>query len=219
MTPKSQRMVFDNCLSSLLQRPKQPETCITHRSTSYESKRDHQYKFIILNLPLELVYMIFDFLDPIDSVCLGLTTKRFYSVLRNLYGSVPLGCRRFGPNDLEWVFRNRSGTVSTQQLDSLNRSWSMSLQEDLVQPLRQINTQSMIRGPWKLDRGSCRHCGPNRCELHRHICLWMNANGPQSEYCYVREKFVPLAGGNAPKYCYLSKPSGPINACQRHYLS
>lgn len=57
-------------------------------------------------IPTELQIEIFSHLDKIDSVCLGLTCRRAYSVYRTVYGTkVPLNTRRIGPNSLEsaWV--------------------------------------------------------------------------------------------------------------------
>jgi hypothetical protein len=57
-----------------------------------------------MDLPPELHFAFFDFLDPIDSTCLGLTNKHFYAIHRRLHGTVSLTVRRDGPNDLEWAW-------------------------------------------------------------------------------------------------------------------
>lgn len=62
----------------------------------------------LVNLPPELLYSIFDCLDPVDSTCLGLTARHFYAIHHQIYGSVPLNCRRLCPNDLEWAWRRSS---------------------------------------------------------------------------------------------------------------
>jgi hypothetical protein len=60
----------------------------------------------LTTIPTELQIEIFSHLDKIDSVCLGLTCRRAYSVYRAVYGTkMPLNTRRIGPNSLEsaWV--------------------------------------------------------------------------------------------------------------------
>jgi len=55
-----------------------------------------------MDLPAELHFVVFDFLDPIDSTCLGLTSRHFYTAYRSRHPSrVPLNQRRRGPNTLE----------------------------------------------------------------------------------------------------------------------
>ncbi|KAH7137665.1 hypothetical protein EDB81DRAFT_655940 [Dactylonectria macrodidyma] len=59
----------------------------------------------ISDLPPELHYAIFEWLDPIDGTCLGLTNSYCYVLYRRLYSGVPLGTGRVRPNDMEWVWR------------------------------------------------------------------------------------------------------------------
>lgn len=54
------------------------------------------------SLPTELHLLIFSSLDPIDSTCLGLTSRHFYTAYRTKHRvRVPLNQRRRGPNKLE----------------------------------------------------------------------------------------------------------------------
>ncbi|CEI38467.1 unnamed protein product [Fusarium venenatum] len=39
----------------------------------------------LLRLPTELYYLIFDYLDPVDSTCLGLTSKNLYPIYRRYF--------------------------------------------------------------------------------------------------------------------------------------
>jgi hypothetical protein len=56
----------------------------------------------LTSLPTELHLLIFSSLDPIDSTCLGLTSRHFYTAYRSRHPSrVPLNQRRRGPNTLE----------------------------------------------------------------------------------------------------------------------
>jgi hypothetical protein len=54
------------------------------------------------SLPTELQLEIFSYLDQIDSTCLGLTSRRTYTIYRAIHGTkMPLNTRRNGPNKLE----------------------------------------------------------------------------------------------------------------------
>ncbi|OBT42821.1 hypothetical protein VE00_08136 [Pseudogymnoascus sp. WSF 3629] len=56
----------------------------------------------LASLPTELHLLIFSSLDPIDSTCLGLTSRHFYTAYRTTHRvRVPLNQRRRGPNTLE----------------------------------------------------------------------------------------------------------------------
>ncbi|KAL5624771.1 hypothetical protein BROUX41_004831 [Berkeleyomyces rouxiae] len=59
----------------------------------------------LLDLPTDIHFAIFDFLDPIDSVCFGLSSRVFYPIHFRLNGRVSLASRRHGPNTLEWAWR------------------------------------------------------------------------------------------------------------------
>lgn len=162
----------------------------------------------IQDLPLELVYKIFDLLDPIDCTCFGLTAKRFYAVLRHLYGSVPLSCQRMGPNDMEW-------TWSWSNLHKNQCSCSTRLQ-NTIQDTNVFHTIPRLSAPLP-DKclGFCRHCGANRCELHRHLYCWMGVDDHLSEYCYIMERFLPPADNSSVRYCFLTKPGWP-RRCGKH---
>ncbi|KAI1336553.1 hypothetical protein F5Y15DRAFT_202720 [Xylariaceae sp. FL0016] len=140
------------------------------------------------NLPPEIHYAIFDFLDPIDSTCLGLTSKHFYAVHKAMHGKIPLSARREGPNDMEWVWRNAGPFVAS------GKSQQNSLA--MLTPRGQVY---------------CRKCRTARCELHNHIKDWMGG----LEYCDLREMFGPPAPKDAQQYCYRSSPRHP-RRCGRH---
>ncbi|KAL1839965.1 hypothetical protein VTJ49DRAFT_970 [Mycothermus thermophilus] len=152
----------------------------------------------LMDLPAELHYSIMDFLDPIDSTCLGLTNKHFYAIHRRLRGTVPLTTRRDGPNDLEWAWHLAGNIVRKDPT-----STSHGLDEKDKNALSKLR----IRG-----QGYCRMCGVTRCQLHKHIQEWM---GEGLEYCSVKQKFGPVAPEGAKSYCYMSKP-GDKSKCGRH---
>jgi hypothetical protein len=152
-------------------------------------------KMNIMDLPGDVHYAIFDFLDPVDSTCLGLTNKHFYAIHRRLHGSVPLSTRRNGPNELEWAWHVAGGPaksscppISLQAASELSR-------------LR-------VRG-----QAYCRKCGVTRCELYKHLGGWM---GDKMEYCTITEKFGAFALPDAKSHCSRGMPSNP-NRCARHY--
>lgn len=186
------------------------------RSASISSIRDHHPPWTapssaaITDLPLELIYNIFDILDPIDCTCLGLANHRFYAVLRHLYGSVPLSCQRLGPNDLEWAW-NWAQTSESQCSCSTQRQGSVQSRESSPLP---SESRSTAVEPNK-GQGFCRHCGANRCQLHRHLYCWMGVNDHRSEYCSVAERFLPPADQSPVKHCYLTKPGWP-RRCGKH---
>ncbi|KIH86795.1 f-box domain containing protein [Sporothrix brasiliensis 5110] len=153
----------------------------------------------LLDLPPELHYTIFDFLDPIDSTCLGLTNKHFYDIHRRMHGAVPLSVRRPGPNDMEWVWHLAGRMMHGGHSDAA----TLEATTNALAMLR-------VRG-----QALCRKCGVSRCELHKHIQGWM---GPGYEYCTVREKFGPAAPEGAKEFCYLSNPKDP-HRCGRHRVN
>ncbi|KAK5634602.1 hypothetical protein RRF57_010315 [Xylaria bambusicola] len=146
----------------------------------------------LTHLPAELHYAIFDFLDPIDSVCLALTSRHFYAVHWKMHGKVSLAARREGPNDMEWVWRHAGPFL-------LNRGGVGGGHNSLA--------MLSVRG-----QVYCRKCRTARCELHKHIKEWM---GPGLEYCLVTEKFGPEPPASAKGFCYRSSPRHP-NRCGRH---
>ncbi|CAK7272153.1 hypothetical protein SEPCBS119000_004972 [Sporothrix epigloea] len=180
-------------------RPKLGPPRRSYSVTDYEPTPHHHRlseNLGLCDIPAELHYTIFDFLDPIDSTCLGLTNKHFYGIHRRMHGAVPLSVRRSGPNDMEWVW-HLAGRVL---------SGGHSVEATLAATTNAL-AMMRVRG-----QALCRKCGVSRCELHKHIQEWM---GPNYEYCTVREKFGPLAPEGAKEVCYLSNPKDP-HRCGRH---
>ncbi|CAN8105860.1 unnamed protein product [Discula destructiva] len=158
-------------------------------------------------LPAEMHFALFDFLDPIDATCLGLTCKYMYSIHRRMHGSVPLSVRRDGPNELEWAWHRAAYPAPSElAMTPCKPPSPPTAAAAAAGPL----TALRVRG-----KGLCRKCGVSRCELHKHIVEWMPAN---YEYCSVRDRFVPLPAGEAEalkKSCYMSNPTNS-NRCGRH---
>ncbi|KAK1828156.1 hypothetical protein QBC39DRAFT_158161 [Podospora conica] len=156
----------------------------------------------LMDLPAELHFVIFDNLDLIDSVCLGLTNKHFYSIHRRLRGTVPLSTRRHGPNELEWAF-HLAGVKAPPSTGLYHAETAESDKEKVAL------SKLRVRG-----QGYCRKCGITRCSLHKHIQSWM---GEEAEYCSVKQKFGRAAPEGAKAYCYMSKPGDP-SRCGRHWV-
>ncbi|OAA33823.1 hypothetical protein AAL_01288 [Moelleriella libera RCEF 2490] len=144
----------------------------------------------LLDLPSELHYTLFDFLDPIDGACLGLAHSHLYMIHQRKNGRVPLCSRYAGPNDMEWAWR-RAGTSPTRQTPSDKQS------------LERLRVKGQVY---------CRKCGISRCELHRHLRDWM---GHDYEYCEIRKVYGRPADESAKPYCFLSSPKNP-HRCGRH---
>lgn len=164
--------------------------------------------FKLMDLPGELHYAIFDFLDPIDSTCLGLVNKHFYSIHRRLRGTVPLNTRREGPNELEWAWHLAGNIVRAPPATRLNGMMGEATIE-LEDKERNSLAKLRIRG-----QAYCRKCGVTRCELHKHIQSWV---GEDAEYCSITRKFGQAARPDAKSYCYRSKP-GDEKRCGRHWV-
>lgn len=152
----------------------------------------------LAHLPAELHYALFDFLDPIDSVCLALTSRHFYAVHWAMHGKVSLASRREGPNDMEWVWRHAGPFLFGNKASSNAKQNSLAM----LSPRGQVY---------------CRKCRTARCELHKHIREWMGADrdGRALEYCVVTERFGCAAPEGAKGFCYRSSPRHP-NRCGRH---
>lgn len=182
--------------TTLARRPKLPPPRRSYSVMDYEPPRPGQplpsKNFTLLDLPSELHYTIFDFLDPIDSVCFGLTNSNFYDIHRRLHGQVPLSSRYSGPNDMEWAWRGAGPLVHPH-----------TREENKENVLEQMRVKGQIY---------CRKCGISRCELHRHIKEWM---GPGYEYCSIKEIYGQPAGEDAKPYCYMKSPKNP-HRCGRH---
>ncbi|KAI0394122.1 hypothetical protein F5Y17DRAFT_275240 [Xylariaceae sp. FL0594] len=162
----------------------------------------------LAHLPSELHFAIFDFLDPIDSVCLALTSRHFYAIHWRLHGKVSLAARREGPNDMEWVWRHAGPFLLPPNNNNNNKKISESVGGG-GGGAEKRNSLAMLS-----PRGQvyCRKCRTARCELNKHIREWM---GPGLEYCLVTEKYGPPAQEGAKGFCYRSSPRHP-NRCGRH---
>ncbi|KAK3316693.1 hypothetical protein B0H66DRAFT_576468 [Apodospora peruviana] len=163
----------------------------------------------LVDLPAELHFAIFDFLDPIDSTCLGLTNRHFYAIHRRMRGTVPLSTRRDGPNELEWAWHLAGAVLKASSgLDATGAVMATS-PDKLGEKQKNALSKLRIRG-----QAYCRKCGVTRCELHKHIQEWM---GEEAEYCSIKQKFGPAAREGAKPYCYMSKPGDP-HRCGRHFV-
>jgi hypothetical protein len=151
-------------------------------------------RMTILDLPSELHYTLFDFLDPIDGVCLGLAHPRLHDIAKRKYGQqVSLASRYSGPNDMEWAWRGAGPLVRS----STGGLAARGHEESKLRPKGQVY---------------CRKCGISRCELHRHLKEWMGAD---REYCEIKKVFGKRADEEAKAYCYMSSPKDP-HRCGRH---
>lgn len=181
---------FATTTAQILPRPKVPAPRRSYSVQDYEPIPHDLPKpsahMTILDLPSELHYTMFDFLDPIDGVCLGLAHPRLHAISKRKYGKVSLGSRYEGPNDMEWAWRGAGPLVR-----------SNSGKEGDLRPKGQVY---------------CRKCGIHRCELHRHLKEWM---GEDAEYCAIKKLYGKAAGEDAKAYCYMSSPKNP-SRCGRH---
>lgn len=196
--------------SSRAPQPRRPKLGAPRRSYSVTDcepvppeQRPSSGNLTLSTIPPELHYAVFDFLDPIDSACLGLTNSHFYAIHRRMHGSVPLSSRRDGPNELEWAWHLASRPIAGSQGGSTNAATTNTLGAGDKAGLAAMR----VRG-----KGLCRKCGVSRCELHKHIREWV----PEThEYCSVRDKFVPKPGEDARAHCYMSNPRNTTR-CGRH---
>ncbi|EFX04809.1 f-box domain containing protein [Grosmannia clavigera kw1407] len=228
LSPRRRRLLPAQALNreSSPARPQRPKLGAPRRSYSvmdYEPvPPTHQpsANLQLADLPAELHYAIFDFLDPIDSTCLGLTNKHFYAIHRRMHGTVPLSARRTGPNDMEWVW-HKAGRLSPPPtppasppgLDKILVGMDAATQGTGTPITTPTSPKALallrVRG-----QALCRKCGVSRCELHTHIQTWM---GPGYEYCAVRDKFGKPALEGARESCFRSSPKHP-NRCGRHHV-
>lgn len=178
-------------------RPKLPAPRRSYSVQDYEPIPPLQPKpsahMTILDLPSELHYTLFDFLDPLDGVCLGLAHPRLHDIAKRKYGNnVSLASRYSGPNDREWAWRGAGPLVRSN-----SGGLAASGVEEKLRPKGQVY---------------CRKCGISRCELHRHLKEWM---GEGREYCEIKKVFGKPAGEESKTYCYKSSPKNP-DKCGRH---
>lgn len=169
----------------------------------------------ILDMPSELHYTLFDFLDPIDAVCLGLAHSKLYYIHRRKHAaSVPLSTRYSGPNDMEWAWRgvsqpgSRSASPAPGAAATTSSSPSPSPSPSPPPKQQQLPLDKLrVKG-----QVYCRKCGISRCELHRHLKSWM---GDGYEYCEIKQRFGAPAGTDAKNYCFMSSPKDR-HRCGRH---
>lgn len=203
---------------ALAQRAQRPSLGLPRRSYSvvdYEPLPHHHRPPVrgsgglsIMDLPPELHYTIFDFLDPIDSTCMGLTNKHFYDIHRRLHGTVPLSARRDGPNELEWAWHLHVGRgEAVDRNPPTPRPDPASMTADEREKEKNALAKLRVKG-----QAYCRKCGVCRCELHKHIQEWM---GEGLEYCSVKQKFGPVAPEGSKSFCYMRTPRDPTR-CGRH---
>ncbi|KAG6026770.1 hypothetical protein E4U40_001873 [Claviceps sp. LM458 group G5] len=178
----------------------------------------------LLHLPPELHYQLFEYLDPLDGACFGLSHPHLYAIHRRKNGSVPLHSRYTGPNDLEWAWRgagpllrrgNRPPNDSSSSSSSSCSAASSAAAAALVNGLSHAKDTPCSRALEKLriqGQVYCRKCGISRCELHRHLRDWM---GDGYEYCEIRKVYGQRAGEEAKPYCYMSSPRNR-HRCGRH---
>ncbi|RKU49386.1 hypothetical protein DL546_004492 [Coniochaeta pulveracea] len=214
VTPKTQKQVLQARPAMLPQRPSLGVPRRSYSVMNYEPLPHHHRPPVIgsgglslMDLPPELHYAIFDFLDPIDSTCMGLTNKHFYAIHRRLHGTVPLSTRRDGPNELEWAWhlhQERDQAVDQSPAPGQAAEGGPELTADQE---RNALARLRVKG-----QAYCRKCGVCRCELHKHIQEWM---GEGMEYCIVRQKYGPVAPEGSKPFCYMSTPRNP-NRCGRH---
>lgn len=165
----------------------------------------------LMDLPPELHYAIFDFLDPIDSTCFGLCNRSLYSIHRRLNGTVPLSARREGPNELEWAWHLAGNIVKMNASNLVTGKDGQAVVEGegIGEKEKKALSSMRVRG-----QAYCRKCGVTRCQLHKHIQQWV---GDEFEYCSVKKKFGPIAPEGAKPYCFMRKP-GDETKCGRHFV-
>ena len=156
------------------------------------------WKMTLDCLPPEIHVAMFDYLDLIDSTCLGLTNKHFYAIHRRIHGTVPLTTRRGGRNHVEKAWEMAALSMSptpgrglfdisiSPVLGAISMLSSLMIAVQLGQRYRAMSQPNQSFDV----QFFCPKCGFRRCELHKHLSEWM---GSHSEYCAVREKFVSPA--------------------------
>ncbi|KAF4977834.1 hypothetical protein FZEAL_5677 [Fusarium zealandicum] len=184
--------------SQVARRPKLPPPRRSYSVMDYEPIPQTQppppKDYTLLDLPAEVHYSIFDYLDPIDSVCFGVTNSNFYEIHRRMHGTVPLSSRYSGPNDMEWAWRGAGPLVHRSERQA---------PADAKKEIERMRVKGQVY---------CRKCGISRCELHRHLKGWI---GEGYEYCSIKDMYGPPAGEEAKPYCYMKSPKNPWR-CGRH---
>jgi hypothetical protein len=200
-SPASPLPTTQNAVAAKMdQLPRRPKLPVPRRSYSVT---DHEplplgqprpsSRLGLLDLPSELHYDLFDFLDPIDGACLGLAHSKLYAIHLRKNGKVPLSSRYSGPNDMEWAWRGAAPLVHPAPARATPKE----------RELEQLRVKGQVY---------CRKCGVSRCELHRHLKDWV---GTGFEYCEVKQMYGQPAGPDAKSYCFMSTPKDP-HRCGRH---
>ncbi|KXH38588.1 hypothetical protein CNYM01_10831 [Colletotrichum nymphaeae SA-01] len=168
-----------------------------------------QKTLTITDLPPELHHTIIDFLDPIDSTCLGLTSRYFYALHRRRHGTVQLATRRPGPNDQQCAWRSASAMSVVKSIDATKAMIVTDLTDDNT-----LANEHPILHPQPQPPSCCEKCGLERCELQRHIRDWFP---PDHEYCTISEKYVTLGlHREKEEFCHRRSPRNS-SLCGKHH--
>jgi len=120
------------------------------------------------DLPTELHLMVFSSLDPIDSTCLGLTSRQMYNTYRRVHHKVPLNSRRQGRNKLEGIWH---GASTCRFCTTFRCELHMHIAEFFPERYEYCHVRQVFGLKAKEGMGGyCyRHCPPqpDRCGRHR----------------------------------------------------
>ncbi|KAK1705022.1 uncharacterized protein BDZ83DRAFT_551909, partial [Colletotrichum acutatum] len=167
-----------------------------------------QQTFTITDLPPELHHIIIDFLDPIDSTCLGLASRYFYTLHRRRHGNVHLATGRPRPNDQEWAWRSASALSVVKSINTTTATATTAADDTPLANERPISYPQ----PMPLFR--CEKCGLERCELQRHIRDWFPRD---HDYCTISGKYMRLGSHREEAgFCYRRSPRKP-SLCGKHH--
>ncbi|KXH37463.1 hypothetical protein CSIM01_06231 [Colletotrichum simmondsii] len=172
-----------------------------------------QQTLTITDLPPELHHSIIDFLDPIDSTCLGLASRYFYALHRRRHGTVHLSTRRPRPDDREWARRPVAALLT---LESNNIKTAKTIVADPPDnaTVTTLTYEQPIFLPQPRPPYWCEKCGLERCELQRHIRDWFPRD---HEYCTISEKYVRLGlHREKEEFCHRRSPRNS-SLCGKHH--
>ncbi|KAK6207907.1 hypothetical protein QIS74_12988 [Colletotrichum tabaci] len=158
-------------------------------------------KLAMVNMPPEVHHMIIDFLNVIDSTCLGLASHYFYQLHRRRHGFLPLSTTCRPPGDQE-LTRHLTGQAFPPRPSPDNPST-----EAVARVQASSHTLTSFRACW------CQICGFALCELWKHLRDWMP---PGLEYCPVLGKYAPVQVADADAYCYRRNPRNG-RVCGKHH--
>ncbi|KAK1452811.1 hypothetical protein CCUS01_10685 [Colletotrichum cuscutae] len=168
-----------------------------------------QQTLTITDLPPELHHSIIDFLDPIDSTCLGLASRYFYTLHRRRHGTVQLATRRPRPDHREWARRSASALSAFRSIDATTAMIVTDPTDDAT-----LANEQPISHPQPRPPSCCAKCGLERCELQRHIRDWFP---PDHEYCTISEKYVRLGlHREEEEFCHRRSPRNS-SWCGKHH--